>query len=214
MTAIKICGITRPEDLALCEELGVEYVGFNFVRTSPRCISIDQTIKLGSGLKRTKAVGIFVDGERKDLADILDRVPLDAVQIYNPSLEELLQIKQGNIPIIHAFRSIPGESDLTALIDAGDQILLDGSKNGSMADLSAIAALPAAIRNNLFLAGGLNAGNVAASIQKVQPFAIDAASGIESSPGIKDHAKVREFVEAVRTGGNRGVRRVRRIRGT
>ena len=199
MTFIKLCGITRPEDLALCEELGVEYVGFNFVPSSPRCISINRAKTLVSGLKRSKAVGIVIGRKGANLKGIIEDVRLDAIQIYDPTLEELLLVKQSGLRVIHAWRSVPNVDVLETIIASGDEVLLDGMKNGSMADLNQISQLPTQIRSHLFLAGGLTPENVATAIDQVHPFAVDIASGIESTPGIKDYGKMRAFVEAVRS---------------
>jgi phosphoribosylanthranilate isomerase len=199
MTSIKICGITREEDLVLAEDLAIEYIGFNFVSTSPRSIVIDRAKALTSGLKRSKAVGIVIGGTGADLKGIIEGVRLDAIQIYDPTLEELLLIKQSSLRLIHAWRSVPDIDVLETIIASGDEILLDGMKNGSMADLREISRLPAQIRSHLFLAGGLTPENVATAIDQVHPFAVDIASGIESTPGIKDHAKMRAFVQEVRS---------------
>ncbi|MDD5055751.1 MAG: hypothetical protein PHZ00_05805 [Candidatus Peribacteraceae bacterium] len=198
-TAIKLCGITRSEDLALCEELGVEYIGFNFVPSSPRCISIDRAKALAAGLKQSKAVGIVIGGQGADLGAIIGSGILEAIQIYDATLTEILRIKADGLKIIHAWRSVPDHDVLETIIASGDQILLDGMRNGSMADLDTISRLPEGIRSQLFLAGGMTATNVAPAIQRVHPFAVDVASGIESAPGIKDHGKMQAFVHAVRS---------------
>lgn len=202
MISIKICGITREQDLAYCDELGIEFVGLNFVPHSPRRITIDRAIALTQGLRRSRAVGIFIGGTTDNFGEILDRVPLDAVQIYHPTPRELRVMKQKKIRVIRAFRSIPKPSALRSLVAAGHQILIDGPMNGAKPDLSAIADLPLPIRQHLFLAGGLNAENVSGAIKQIHPFAVDVASGVESSPGIKDHGKMRAFVQTVSNEGN------------
>ena len=198
MTSIKICGITREEDLALCEELSIDFVGFNFVPTSPRCIPIDRAKSLASGLRRSKAGGIVIGNQGIHLGEIIGSGCVDAIQIYDPTLEELLLIQESGLGLIHGFRSVPETDFLASILAAGHDVLIDGAKNGSMANLSDISRLPNDIRKHIFLAGGLTPKNVAAAIGQVHPFAVDVASGIESSPGIKDHGMMKAFVEIVR----------------
>ncbi len=217
MTRIKICGVTRVEDARLCEELGVDFVGLNMVRSSPRCISLDRAKLLRSFLRQAMPVLIVEDEEPSRSFEIARSLGCSRVQMYSTAAPTFdCGSAANNAPVgekyfsptgalfaacpgaIAAFRSLPPLAVLTSFLTRGMAVLLDGMRNGVMADVDAIAEFPADIRSSLFIAGGLTANNVRAIIDRLQPFAVDVASGVEREPGVKDPAKLRAFVDAVR----------------
>ncbi len=195
-TLIKICGITRAEDAQLCEELGVDYIGLNFVPSSKRCISISQAEEVIAGLKRVRMVGVFADADPSQIREIVSALGLSGVQLHGSETPD--HVRDLECHVIKAFRTVPSLNILETFMHAGARILLDGAANGESADLNQIAALPENIRSEIFLAGGLTAQNVSDAISRIHPFAVDCASGVETSPGVKDHRMLRTFISAGR----------------
>ena len=209
---IKICGITRAEDLALCEELGVEMIGLNFVPSSPRRVTVAQAKKLRSAVKQCGVIGVFQDQSDEEVQKIAEEVGLDGVQVYGSEKSPLRpdgtaegqgrvnsEKRRMNVETIKAFRSVPEEPELREWMGAGARVLFDGRANGVVANWDAMARLPEDIRSQMILAGGLTPENVQEAIQIVRPYGVDIASGVESEPGVKDAEKVKKFVERVRS---------------
>ena len=210
MTRIKICGLTRDEDVRLCEELRVDYLGFNFVKRSPRCIDTKQAKQLRRLMHRAQPVGIFLADQSDAIPGIAKEIGLSFAQIYGDVPNNF---RIPGVTIIRAMRTMPpphpgaaapplsrlkpGEG--TGVRREDHLLLLDGPGNGLSADLESISRLPAKLRATIFLAGGLTAINVRAVIERIHPFAVDAASGVESAPGITDPLKLQAFVDAVRS---------------
>ena len=193
---IKICGVTKLEDIALCEELLIDYIGLNFVPSSPRCINTKTATQLRSASRRTVFVGVFENQPIDLVNDRATDARLDYVQLHGD--ESIEYAKQCRVPVIKAFRRVPLVDELYAWIDAGAKVLLDGRTNGGQADWQAVAALPRPVKNQLFLAGGLTPSNVAEATRLAHPFAVDVASGVESGAGVKDRELLAAFVSSVR----------------
>lgn len=184
---VKFCGMTRMEDIALAEGLNVNFVGLIFAPDSPRKVTMDEAKMLRRSIKKAKAVGVFEHNTPEEIRQAITEVPLDIVQIYG-------KVPAGiSVPVIHAFRGIPAMSELESF----EYVLIDKAEGEDVADVDAIAALPMSIRSRLFLAGGLTPQNVRAVSDRIQPFAIDCARGIESQPGIKDPDRMRSFSHAL-----------------
>jgi phosphoribosylanthranilate isomerase len=177
---VKVCGITRREDAEAAVAAGASAIGFVFYPKSPRYVTPAAAKELGAGLDIWK-VGVFQDESPSVIEETMRAANLDVGQIYGGDLP--------NIPRIwRAFRpDSPARSG--ELVEA---ILLDGPANGITIDWKKARGFSA----KLILAGGLNASNVAEAIRVAKPWGVDASSGLESSPGIKDHDKVRQFVKA------------------
>ncbi len=190
MTRIKICGLTRKEDVEFCSALDIDAIGFVFVPDSPRCLTAKQAKAL-AGLTNKETIGVFLDTQ-EDIADIVKEVGLDAVQVYGETMP------QTKASLIRAFREVPSAEEIESLILEETMVLLDGPKNGKEADTDAIEALPEGIRRSIWLAGGLTPKNVAKRIEAICPLGVDVCSGVESKPGIKDHKLVKAFVDAIR----------------
>ena len=196
---IKICGITRPEDLELCEALGVDFVGLNFAAISPRCISLGQARHLLAFSHHCKPVGIFAEESMEYIQEIVSALALPFVQLHGSHISDPVGFPA---TVIRAFRRVPYRQTIRSFQEKGDYVMLDGKANGVLADWNAIVELPADVRHQIFLAGGLDATNVGKAIEMIEPFAVDVASGVEREPGVKDHEKVRAFVAAVQDSQN------------
>jgi phosphoribosylanthranilate isomerase len=182
MLMIKICGITRRADAEAAVSAGASALGFIFYPPSPRYVAPERAAEIASALPALK-VGVFVNETAASVEAVMRAAHLDVAQIYGGQAP-------ANTRIWKALR-------ITAPVDPGaakdaEAILLDGPKNGEAFDWTlARAAAPRVI-----IAGGLDASNVAEAIRVAQPWGVDASSRLESSPGIKDHEKVRQFIAA------------------
>ncbi|HVO99936.1 MAG TPA: phosphoribosylanthranilate isomerase [Bryobacteraceae bacterium] len=178
---VKICGITRRKDALAAAEAGASALGFIFYEKSPRYVTPPAAAKLGEGLEILK-VGVFVGESPAAMEAAMCEAQLDVAQIYGGDWPE-------NVRVWRAFR--PGDGIAAGRAEA---ILLDGPANGISFDwTTARAAGPRVI-----VAGGLDASNVAEAIRIARPWGVDASSKLETSPGIKDHEKVRAFIKAAR----------------
>ena len=180
---VKICGITRREDAEAAVEAGATAVGFVFYPRSPRCVTPQQAAALSQGLAVWK-VGVFVDETAASVEAVMRSAQLDIAQLYGGEVPSGLRIWR-------AFR-ISGPGDRFLPPANAEAVLLDGPANG----LSFDWAQARAAHEKVIVAGGLDASNVAQAIRAAQPWGVDASSRLESSPGIKDHEKVRRFVDA------------------
>ena len=177
---VKVCGITRREDAEAAVAAGASAIGFVFYPKSPRYVTPDAAKELGAGLDIWK-VGVFQDESPSVIEETMRAADLDIAQVYGGVLPNLPRVWR-------AFR--PNSQARTA--ESVEAILLDGPANGITFDWNSARG----VSEKLILAGGLNASNVAEAIRIAKPWGVDASSGLESAPGIKDHDKVRQFVKA------------------
>ena len=202
-TRVKICGITRAADAALCLEAGVDALGFNFWPGSKRHIrpadaeAIAPTIPAG-----VLRVGVFVRAPPSEVREVVRRVGLGAVQLHgDEDPAEYREVGAALWQVLRVERTLPEGPSASA-----DAVLLDarveGFGGGGRPFDWRLAIGVQAWRQPVWLAGGLTAENVAAAIRAVQPWGVDVASGVESAPGLKDPARVRAFIAAVRALGD------------
>jgi len=198
----KICGITRVEDALTAVEAGADAIGLVFYAKSPRAVSVEQALAIVLALPPfVTCVGLFVDMPREALRAVLQQVPLDLLQFHGD--EAPADCEGYARPYIKALRVRPGE-DVAALMApyAGARgILLDTFVEGVPGGTGAAfdwSLVPQDSGRSIVLAGGLDAGNVAAAIRQVRPYAVDVSGGVEASKGIKDAGKIHAFVQAVR----------------
>lgn len=203
MTKIKICGLKREEDALFCADQGADFLGFIFVPSTPRFIEPERagaiTATLREREKRPQLVGVFRDASPDYIREIATVAGLDVIQLHGTETDD--DIRAIGLPCVKAFRvgdtlpettSHPGAEWF--LFDTYEERRTGGT--GRRFDWSLLAAYP---RTKPFLlSGGLTADNVAAAISLVRPDAIDIASGVESEPGVKDHAKVENLFHRVR----------------
>jgi len=200
---VKICGITRLEDATAAADLGARALGFNFYKKSKRYIQPEKAAEIidqmpGHILK----TGLFVNSPEDEIKKIDSKLDLDLLQFHGDETPELCR-KWGD-KVIRAFR-LKTEDQLNEIekYEFARMIIIDasiGRQYGGTGELSnwnlAIKAKKYGVP--LLLAGGLNPANVGEAIQKVKPFGVDVAGGVESSPGIKDREKIRAFMHSVR----------------
>lgn len=204
MTRIKICGITTAADAELLAELGVEAVGLNFYPKSPRYVSPSEAGELVRHLGPFLApVGVFVSDDWQHIRAVATEAGLRAVQTYSDPPPPAPLSPFAHIP---AFRvKEPADLDhIRQFVAACNPaaVLVDSFVAGEMGGTGHRAPWELLVGFDtgvpLILAGGLTPDNVADAIRLVKPWGVDVASGVESSPGVKDAAKVRAFVAAVR----------------
>ena len=207
---IKICGITNPDDALAAINAGADALGFNFYAKSPRYISPPDCAKIQSTISNLKspitAVGIFVNSPATFIADVLDACSLDLAQLSGDEPPEVLTWLWGRAYKAIRPRSMEeAEYDAcryTPLANGQPALLVDASHprlyggTGQMADWSVARGLTS--EYSVLLAGGLTPENVADAVQAVNPWGVDVASGVESSPGRKDHRKMIDFARAAR----------------
>jgi phosphoribosylanthranilate isomerase len=223
MTKIKICGITNLADALTAADAGADYLGFIFYPPSPRAITPEAAAAIAAQLRAREdcpiLVGVFVNETAGQMAAVLDQCQLDLAQLSGEEVPSL--IGDPASPIYgRAYKALRPASFTEAEADAewylppddappGDAppvmpwLLIDSyhpnlrGGTGETGDWQMIAQLVETIPG-LMLAGGLTPDNVAEAVKQVRPFAVDTASGVESSPGKKDGEKVRGCVTAVR----------------
>ena len=171
----------------LAERLGVDFVGLVFVRSSPRCVTIDQARALRKPSGQAKVVGVFDDADLERPNRVAAELALDFVQLHGrPDLE----LRRSHpAPVIQAFCGIPSrrrDGSLPRKLPLRYDRQADG--RGTM-DVDAAAALPRRMRGRIFLAGGLTPENVGPAVERVAPLAVDCA-GASMGPGVKDPVKM------------------------
>ena len=196
----KICGITRIEDALAAAEAGADAIGLVFYAKSPRAVSVQQAREIIRALPPfVTTVGLFVNASRCELSEILEAVPLDLLQFHGD--ETPADCEGYNRPYIKALRVRPGD-DLEAackLYASASGILLDtyvAGVPGGTGETFDWALVPARLSKPVILAGGLSPANVAQAIARVKPWAVDVSGGVEQAKGIKDHARIRAFIDA------------------
>ncbi len=198
---IKICGLTRKEDVLALNGLGIDFAGFIFVSGTPRCLDLEQAVKLTqlvpAGVKR---VGVFFDERPAAVKTIAAAAGLDVLQFHGS--ESPGYCGQFGLPYFKTVRVLDRiELDrLTAY--RPEAFLLDtfaaGQAGGTGRTFDWSLARKAAGEGMKFLlAGGLNPENVGQAIREAAPWGVDVSSGVESAPGIKDPGKLQAFVQAV-----------------
>lgn len=213
MTRVKICGITNLEDAQFAIEGGADELGFNFYEKSSRYISpLAAKIVIEKLPESMGKVGVFVNMSLEGVLETAKITGITAIQIHGDEDQEFVRElrRLSNRKIIKAIRvttSIAFEYD--PALDA-HAILLDSwsakefGGTGKTFDWE-IAKIASEVFPSLYLAGGLTPDNVTEAIRIVRPYAVDVASGVESSPGKKDPAKVQDFLRAVKLSNPPGV---------
>jgi phosphoribosylanthranilate isomerase len=207
---VKICGVTRAEDVAVAVEAGADAVGLNFYPAAPRYVTAQQARELVRTLPPfVEAVGVFVKHSIDEARRFLEPIGrIQTIQVHGT---------EGEAGACHPWRYVPAfavrdEGDFERIVAYLERcrlsgalptaVLIDGHApglhggTGRTAPWELLKGWPGDVP--LILAGGLTPDNVADAVRAVRPYAVDVASGVESSPGRKDADKVRRFVEAVR----------------
>lgn len=198
---IKICGLTRAEDVQAAVAAGVDAIGLVFYPDSPRHVSIEQAAALCRHVPPfVTIVGLFVNASRAEVHRVVEAVPLNLLQFHGD--ETVDQCEGFGLPYLRVARVRPGVDllEFASQYPSARALLLDTwtpayGGSGESFDWSLV---PTACPLPVILSGGLNPDNVANAIRQVRPAAVDVSSGVESAKGIKDAAKIRAFVSAVR----------------
>ena len=212
MTQIKLCGLKRQSDIEIANELKPEYIGFVLWEKSSRYVSRDEAYSLKKALlPGIKAVGVFVDEDIEKVASLLNDRIIDIAQLHGHEdgryIERLKELSP-QCQIIKALKVRDKESFLMELdgfaLAGPDFFLLDSGTGSGQSFNWEILQSPEVtdklkdLSKGWFLAGGLDAANVAEAIEKLRPMAVDVSSGIETE-GKKDPDKMREFVREARS---------------
>ena len=204
MTRIKICGVTSDDQARACVEAGADAIGINFVASSARRVDEQAARAIVRAVQaRALVVGVVANQTVEAMRALRERVGVGCLQLHGD---------EGSKDVVdllpHAYKAVrvADEADVSQA-DAmpGEYVMVDAKVGGALGgtgrafDWGLVVGL--AQRRKLVLAGGLTAENVASAIRQVRPWCVDVASGVESSPGVKDMARVVAFVEAVRGAG-------------
>lgn len=220
MTRVKICGVTTFADALAAAEAGADLLGFNFYRRSPRYLEPQAAARIADGLRAQLGaacptlVGVFVNEPVSAISAALALAGIGFAQLSGDESEALLRelrgigykavraatVAQALDDVQYFSASFPADERLPSLLLDAHHPQLYGGTGAQASDEIALAVRAHAPR--LMLAGGLTPENVAARVQAVRPWGVDTASGVEAQgqPGVKDHGKVRAFIEAARGG--------------
>ena len=197
-TLIKICGLTTPEDALTAAEAGADYLGFIFAPGSPRLLAPEQARQIVMKLPpEVKKVGVFRDSPLADIRRIMEFCDLDIVQLHGRETPETANVLALEYEV---WKALPYTSPavfaeslkFSAFTQLADSDKRGGSCNWSLARLTARG-------RRLFLAGGISQDNAAHAVETVCPAGLDICSGVETSPGVKDHKKIVSIINQIRT---------------
>ncbi|OEU66027.1 MAG: N-(5'-phosphoribosyl)anthranilate isomerase [Desulfovibrio sp. S3730MH75] len=192
---IKVCGMTRAEDVVACEELGADFLGFIFHQSSPRCVDVDFASSIVT--KTANKVGVFVKQSAAEVLEILKKGKIDYAQLHGGQNEEFCKAVGKNriIKVLwpQRYDSVKEfQEDIDRFTPHCTYLLFDagssGGGHGKPLDFSIFSEVK--IRIPWLLAGGLSAKNLMDAISAAKPSGIDLNSGVEVSPGIKDKYKL------------------------
>lgn len=232
-TRIKICGLTREDDVRAAVDAGADAIGLVCYPGSPRYVDVARAAALAERVAPfVSVVGLFVNADAEEVAHVAERVPLTLLQFHGDETPQQCEeaARRCRLPFLRAARVRPGLD----LVEFADQyrdaagLLLDAfvegyGGGGHVFDWTLIpgqwlpsdpSSPPKAHKAHkgtpnangaprIVLSGGLNAQNVAGAIERVRPYAVDVSSGVEASKGVKDHARIAAFVRAVRAAETR-----------
>lgn len=198
MTKVKICGFTEPDNARDASIAGVDAVGLVFYDKSPRNVDVQKAQEIIDALPPfVNRVGLFVNANPSFVDEILCEVPLDTLQFHGD--ESLLDCTQYQMPFIKSLRVRPDTNvvQVAEQFSSASAILLDSfnpSSFGGTGEAFDWSLACVDISLPIILAGGLNSDNVSSAIRQVRPYAVDASSGVESAPGVKDIDKIEAFI--------------------
>jgi phosphoribosylanthranilate isomerase len=200
-TRVKICGLTRHEDIDAAIKCGADALGFVFYDPSPRSLSVERAVELVSRVPAfVSVVGLFVNPSDQEVEAVLDRVPLDLLQFHGDEPADFcssfsrrwvkaIRVRESG-QIERAFEEYRDSAGL--LVDAWDPERYGGTGKVFNWDL-----IPESRPLPLILAGGLSSDNVFDAVKQVKPWAVDVSGGVEQDKGIKDIQKISHFIKEV-----------------
>lgn len=213
MVLAKICGLDAPDSVAMAMLEGAAMLGFNFYPPSPRYLTPARAGQLVSAVPSgVDRVGLFVDASDEEIGAVLDKAPLDLIQVQgSETADRVARIRSTfKRPVIKAIK-VEGPADLDtakAFDGVADWLLFDAKAPKTLAN-----ALPGGngvsfdwrmlkgrrFKRPWLLAGGLNADNLATAVAESGAVAVDVSSGVESAPGVKDPQRIKAFLQAARS---------------
>jgi phosphoribosylanthranilate isomerase len=202
-TKVKICGVTNLADAQVAVAAGADALGFNFYEQSPRCISLKTAAEISKQLPPfVMRVGVFVNGPEEFVLRAIGEAGLTMLQFHGDEPPEfctqfgLMSMKAFRIRDEKSLEEIPNYQTDAYLLDAYSTEARGGTGEKFNWDLAIEAKK---FGKPIFLAGGLTPENVAEAVRKVQPFGVDVSSGVESAPGIKNHARIKAFIATTKS---------------
>ncbi len=200
---VKVCGVTSEEDALLAVAMDADALGFNFVSGSPRQIAHSVARDIARRLPPDAlTIGVFRDEAPERVVQVVNEAGLRGAQLHGRETAEATRYVAARVPLVIKAFSAPDPALARADEYGVDVVLVDGARPGSGEtwDWDLLAAVPAGLK--VLLAGGLGPDNVAAAVEAVRPWGVDAASGVERTSGApggrKDPRKVRLFVANAR----------------
>jgi len=200
---IKVCGITNAADAIFAAEHGATALGFVFYAGSPRCVRVEEAAMITAVVrKRVLRVGVFVNEAPEQIRHIVNAARLDVAQLHGDESPEVCAQLAG-VRVWKAFRVNDRFDPDVAANYACDAYLLDGSREGLYGGSGETFPwrFASEIRKHgrVIVSGGLDDSNVVSAIRSANPYGVDASSKLESKPGVKDHEKVRRYLEAAQS---------------
>lgn len=200
-TRVKICGLTREQDVDAAVEAGADAIGLVFYDASPRYVELPTASRLADDVPPfVTVVGLFVNAAAADIEHALNTVRIDLLQFHGD--EPATFCEQFRRPYIKALR-VAAETDiadLTSQYASAKGVLLDSYRAGipgGTGEAFDWEQIPQDLSRPIILAGGLTPDNVASAIRQVRPYAVDVSGGVEQTKGIKDANKIRAFINEV-----------------
>jgi phosphoribosylanthranilate isomerase len=204
-TKVKICGVTRLQDALYAAEAGASAIGFVLVRNSPRSVNPDNVRSIIREIPPfVTPVGVFTDVSRPEALAMVARSGIRAVQLHGEN--ETTDFDDFPVPVYRVFRVSVEFNPEILRHHKGTAFMLDTFKDGVAGGTGQTfdwnVAIEAKKFGRLILSGGINPENVGEAVRRVAPYAIDTSSGVESSPSVKDPAKIRSLFQAIREAEN------------
>ncbi len=201
-TIVKICGITSTADALAATEAGADALGFMFYEKSPRNIALKAAVGIARKLPPfVIKVGVFVNAPEAEVMRAVSECGLNILQFHGEETPQYCQlfpvitIKAFRIKDTNSLKALPDYKTDAWLLDAHAPDQLGGTGEKFNWDLAIEAQK---LGKPIFLAGGLTPENVGEAVRRVRPYAVDVSSGVEASPGKKNHEKVRAFIRAAK----------------
>lgn len=200
-TRIKICGLREPEHARVAARDGADAIGLVFHPGSPRNVGIERAAQIVAALPPfVTVVGLFVNAPQEHIGRALDHVPLDLLQFHGDETPE--ECARYGRPFLRAVRMEEGVDllEYAQRFSRAKALLLDAYVPGTPGGTGTTfdwTRIPRDLPIPLVLSGGLDAGNVGRAIREVRPWAVDVSSGVERERGVKDPAKITEFIRSV-----------------
>jgi len=194
---IKVCGMTRPQDVKTAIKLGADMIGLIFYRKSPRFVSRNQAKRLVTLIPPLiHRVGVFVHEQPDKILETAQTLKLGFVQLHGSKPSDVARIQREGFKVVQVISVLRARDIQRAKRSRADMVLLDnkmGDKVGGTGQTFDWRLVGKNRIPNMILAGGLNAANLREAIERIRPVVVDVNSGVESAPGVKSAKKLRTF---------------------